>query len=126
MNIIFGNKIILEPIIDIIRQIRYESGNQYFKDIYDIWLKDKKNCYWIFKDSTDYFVETTNPYDDFDKEYFARSKNGGWFSIGYPDSMVGSRLDITGNLSKNLIKYIDDYNYTEEEKKEIIAEFNSI
>ena len=99
---------------------------KHFKDIYDIWIKDKKNCYWIFKDSTDYFVETTNPYDDFDKEYFARSKNGGWFSIGYPDSMVGSRLDITGNLSKNLIKYIDDYNYTEEEKKEIIAEFNSI
>ena len=35
MNITFGNKIILEPIIDIVKQIRYESGNQYFKDIYD-------------------------------------------------------------------------------------------
>ena len=35
MNIIFGNKIILEPIINIIKQIRYESSNQYFKDIQD-------------------------------------------------------------------------------------------
>ena len=43
---------------------------KHFKDIYDIWVKDKKNHYWIFKDTTDYFVETTNPYDNFDKEYF--------------------------------------------------------
>ena len=35
MNILFGNKIILEPILNIIRQIKYESNNYYFKDIYD-------------------------------------------------------------------------------------------
>lgn len=99
---------------------------KHFKDIYDIWVKDKKNHYWIFKDTTDYFVETTNPYDNFDKEYFARTHQGGWFSIGYPDCMVGSRLDITGNISKNLIKYIDEYNYSEEEKKEILETFNLI
>lgn len=90
---------------------------KHFKEVYDRWVEDKKEIYWIFANTTDYFVEATNDYDDKEFQYFARTRQGGWFSIGYPDSMVGSRLDIDKRKWKNLMKYIDEWEMSDEDKK---------
>lgn len=96
---------------------------RHFPKIYNIWVNEKKEHYWLFKDSTDYFVETTNSYDEVKSQYFVRDKHGGWFSIGYPNMLVGSELDITGNLSKHLINEYTDTDISEKEKKEILNNF---
>lgn len=64
-----------------------------------IWADEVTDCYWLYANETDYFVE--GKYDDEDEpSYFVRTKDGGWFSLGF----FGSRLDIDGSLYSNMIE----------------------
>jgi hypothetical protein len=61
------------------------------------WADEVTECYWLYANETDYFVE--GRYDD-ETNYFVRTKDGGWFSLGF----FGARLDIDGSLYNSMIE----------------------
>ncbi len=66
-------------------------------DVLEIWHLEVEDCYWLYATETDYFVKAE--YDD-EMVYFVRTKDGGWFSLGF----FGARLDIDGSLYNNMIE----------------------
>lgn len=68
-------------------------------DLLEAWNNEKRECYWLYSDKTDYFVKTA--YEDEDEPtYFVRTKDGGWFSLGF----FGARLDIDDSLYNIMIE----------------------
>lgn len=61
------------------------------------WQYEVKTSYWLYSAQTDYFIKTLN--EDSEVEVFAKTKDGGWFSMGF---MTSGRLDIDGKLNKRL------------------------
>ncbi len=73
-----------------------------FKECWDFallsnWTEEVTECYWLYAQETDYFVKAE--YDD-ETAYFVRTKDGGWFSLGW----FGSRLDVDGSLYEKMIE----------------------
>ncbi len=66
------------------------------EDTLEQWRDEVEQCYWLYAKETDYFIKTDNGSDI---ETFVRTKNGGWFSMGF---MCSGRLDIDGSLMKIL------------------------
>lgn len=64
-----------------------------------VWAQEVTDCYWLYANETDYFVEAKYE-DDPEAAYFVRTKDGGWFSLGF----FGARLDIDGSLYNNMIE----------------------
>ena len=76
-----------------------------FRDstIVSAWGHEIQNCYWLYAEETDYFV--IGKYEDEEEpEYFVRTKDGGWFSIGW----FASRLDIDGTLYSKMIEWFGE------------------
>jgi hypothetical protein len=75
----------------------------------ETWRNEVSECGWLFKPQTDYFIKAVS---DFDKNplYFVRTLLGGWFSIDYPDTWMGARLDIDGSLYQQMIEYYGENN----------------
>ena len=72
-------------------------------ELIEFWYKEVADCYWLYATETDYFIKASCPKDD--PMYFVRTKDGGWFSLGY----WASRLDIDGSLYNDMIKmYIEE------------------
>lgn len=67
-------------------------------DTLEQWKDEVKQCYWLYNKETDFFIKTWNGDD---VETFVRTKDGGWFSMGF---LCSGRLDIDGTLIK-LITY---------------------
>lgn len=59
----------------------------------DAWERDKKEIYWLFADETDYFIRAKVVGDVYEDQWFARTKDGGWFSMEIANYMVGASLD---------------------------------
>lgn len=59
------------------------------------WQQEVEDCYWLYAKETDYFVKAE--WDD-ETSYFVRTKDGGWFSLGW----FGARLDIDGSLYEKM------------------------
>jgi len=51
---------------------------------------------------------------------YVRTKHGGWFGIG--DWWDSATLDVTGKRWNYLVENIDNFSYTEQEKKQLIEE----
>lgn len=49
---------------------------------------------WIFAKTTDYFVECKIPKYDDNTIWFARTKNGGWFSMDIQNCWQSGELDV--------------------------------
>ena len=64
-------------------------------ELIELWYKEVADCYWLYSTETDYFVKAE--YDD-ETVYFVRTKDGGWFSLGW----FGARLDIDGSLYEKM------------------------
>ena len=101
-------------------------GHQQFKKKYPDQFKQYrivvKQCYWLYSTHSDKFIIT---HDGENHEFgvYIRTKQGGWFGIG--DLFNCGELDVTGEIWNNLVKRINDFNYTEEEK-EILIKDNTI
>ena len=73
------------------------------EELIKLWYKDVADCYWLYATETDYFVRANS--DDYsDPDYFVRTQDGGWFSLGW----WGSRLDIDGELYKKMKEWYPD------------------
>jgi len=62
------------------------------------WEEQVEQRHWLYAKETDYFVLTENGEDG--DAVFARTKNGGWFSMG--NFMNSGRLDVDGKLTEIL------------------------
>lgn len=73
----------------------------------DIWIDEKLSCDWLYAPVTDYILKASIPEYDKDPIYFARTKDGGWFSMDATNWCQGGRLDIDGKLYEQL----ENFNY---------------
>ena len=71
-----------------------------YPELFNVWLDESKNTYWLFARTTDKFIVTVPNEDrngDYMTEVFVRTKRGGWFSFT-GNSLYCGRLDIDGKL----------------------------
>lgn len=66
-----------------------------------VWAQEVTDHYWLYAAETDYFVEARyeDELEDEEPAYFVRTKDGGWFSMGF----FAARLDIDGSLYAHMI-----------------------
>lgn len=69
--------------------------------------RESKAHDWIWNKTTDYIIACD--IKDYDKNliWFARTVDGGWFSMDVDKSWQGGRLDIDGKLEDYLISLFD-------------------
>lgn len=77
------------------------------KPLYDIWEWNKEQYDWIFSDNTDYIIKAHINDEIANPNYYARMKNGSWFSMTVLNSMQGGWLDVNFEVL-NLWKDDDD------------------
>lgn len=69
----------------------------------EAWKIEVECSYWLYANETDYFVKAE--YNDKDEpSYFVRTKDGGWFSLGF----FGARLDIDGSLYNKMLEWFGE------------------
>ena len=98
-------------------------GHQQFKKRYSeqfkLYREAVKRCYWLYSTHSDKFVITYKGEDN-GLGVYTRTKQGGWFGIG--DFWDSATLDVTGEIWDDLVKDIDDFDYSQEEKEKLIKE----
>ena len=69
--------------------------------------RESKTHDWIWNKTTDYIIACD--IKDYDKNliWFARTADGGWFSMDVDKSWQGGRLDIDGELEDYLVSLFD-------------------
>ena len=69
--------------------------------------RESKAYDWIWNKTTDYIIACD--IKDYDKNliWFARTVDGGWFSMDVDKSWQGGRLDIDGELEDYLVSLFD-------------------
>ena len=69
--------------------------------------RESKDHDWIWNNTTDYIVACE--IKDYDRNliWFARTVDGGWFSMDVDKSWQGGRLDIDGELEDYLVSLFD-------------------
>lgn len=77
--------------------------------LYDIWDETTVQIDWVFAKDTDYFVEgECREYDDHNL-WFARTVDGGWYSMDVQSWWMGGELDIDGSIYEYAKQTIKDY-----------------
>ena len=67
------------------------------------WTQEVTDCFWLYANETDYFVKAVGD-DEEEPSYFVRTKDGGWFSLGW----LGARLDIDGSLYSKMLEWFGE------------------
>ena len=74
------------------------------KSLYDIWYEIKNEDYWLYKDSTDYFVCCRiEDYDDDDNDlllWFVRTYDNHWFSLDINNNWICGLLDVDNSANR--------------------------
>ena len=87
----------------------------------EIWQKESSHANWLFAEDTDCFVEISCPNYDDNNLWAARTKDGGWFTLGIQSSWQGGEIDIDGEHYNKIIEELEDegnYEFIEEYTKE--------
>ena len=79
------------------------------KSLWDIWNLEKTETDWVFSEKTDVLVEVSCPKYDENNLWFARTKDGGWFSMNIQSGWQGGRLDVTGEIYKAVLEDAERY-----------------
>lgn len=102
-------------------QVDEVLGHMKFKkkypNLFKIYREAVKRAYWLYSTHSDKFIITHKGEND-EIGVYVRTKQGGWFGIGL--WWNSAELDVTGKLWDNLVINIDNFDYSEEEKKEIL------
>ena len=107
-------------IVKIDEVLGYIAFKRKYPEEFKRYVEEAKDCYWLYSRRSDKFVVSYNG-EDGKLEVFVRTKDGGWFSIGRLFNC--GELDVTGKMSAYLVANIDRFDYTEEEKKKLLREF---
>lgn len=78
----------------------FDEQYTFHKSLYDIWENAVKNIDWVFSNDTDWFIECSIPLYDEYPIWFARTNNGGWFSLDIQSSWQGGLLDVNNQVQK--------------------------
>lgn len=110
-------------IVEVVEVLGHMAFRKKYQDAFNKYVEDSKRCYWLFSRSSDKFIIAKVVGDEEDNvNVFVRTKQGGWFSINYPYWGSSGRLDVTSNLWNGLVEDIDMFDYSDEEKKQLIEE----
>ena len=69
--------------------------------------RESKTHDWIWNNTTDYIIACDIKDYDNNLIWFARTVDGGWFSMDVDKSWQGGRLDIDGKLEDYLVSLFD-------------------
>ena len=69
--------------------------------------RESKSHDWIWNKTTDYIIACDIKDYDNNLIWFARTVDGGWFSMDVDKSWQGGRLDIDGKLEDYLVSLFD-------------------
>lgn len=85
-------------------------------DLLECWVRDKKDCDWLYAQRTDFIVKCSIPRYDEEPIFFARDKWGGWFSFETTGWWQGGLLDVDGSTYERVLENSSD-ELKEEHKK---------
>lgn len=106
-------------IIKVDEVLNHMEFKRKYPELFQRYIKEARNHYWLFSRRTDKFIVTYSG-ENGETEVFVRTKQGGWFSIG---SLFNSgKLDVTSRLWEYLVSNIDNFDYSAEEKEQLIRE----
>ena len=109
-------------LVEVIETLGEMEFKRKYPEEFKNWLEISKSHYWLYSRSTDKFVVANcKESNEHPLGIFVRTKQGGWFGIG--DWFNSGLLDVTGELYKDLVKSIDNFDYSDEEKKRLIEEY---
>lgn len=78
------------------------------KSLYDIWIKERQECYWLYDDITDFAIKcSVKDYDDNDL-YFVRTKDKSWYSMDIQSSWQCGLLDVNNIAWNKLVETCPD------------------
>lgn len=79
------------------------------RSLWDIWNIQKVDIDWVFSEKTDVLLEVSCPKYDQNNLWFAKTKDGGWFSMDIQSGWQGGRLDVTGEIYEAVLKDAEKY-----------------
>ena len=79
----------------------------------DFWISEKTHCDWLYAPQTDYFIEASCPTYDVHYLWFARTLDGGFFSMDIQSGWQSGRLDVDGKIFEDVVDYWTDQNQYE-------------
>lgn len=95
-----AKNIIFEP-----KDYDSEEEKTHQTTLYDIWKDEVSDCYWLFSEDTDFFVEISCPNYDDHMLWVARTKGGGWFTLDIQSWWQGGEVDVTGDIFNDTVEY---------------------
>lgn len=78
----------------------YDTQGLISTSIQEVHKEEVKQCDWIYTPETDYFIECSIPKYDDNTIWFARTKDGGWFSMNIQTDWQSGRLDVDGLITE--------------------------
>ena len=81
--------------VKIVEVIPFDKADEV---LLNTWKQEVEECYWLYAEETDYFVKANCVQPDTGAQWFVRTEDGGWFSLGW----WGSRLDADGSLYEKM------------------------
>lgn len=106
-------------IIQVDEVLGHMAFKKKYPELFKQYRERVKQSYWLFSTHSDKFI-ITHKGENNELGVYVRTKQGGWFGIGA--WWNSATLDVTGKLWENLVANIDNFDYTEEEKKQLIEE----
>ena len=106
-------------IIQVDEVLGYMQFKKKYPEYFKKYVERSKGSYWLYSRHSDKFI-ITHKGENNELGVYVRTKQGGWFGIG--DWFNSAKLDVTGNIWDSLVEHIDDFDYPEEEKRQLIEE----
>lgn len=106
-------------IIQVDEVLGFMAFKKKYPKLFEQYVESVRQSYWLYSTHSDKFV-ITHKGENNELGVYVRTKQGGWFGAGA--WWNSATLDSTGELWDNLIADIDNYDYTDEEKKRLIEE----
>jgi hypothetical protein len=91
------------------RDWNYDDPIYIIKPLVEIWQEDVIEHDWVMSKVTDYLIECSIPEYDDNNIWFARTTEGGWFSMDIQSGWQGGVLDVDGELYKYFLEHFPNY-----------------
>lgn len=73
-----------ESEVVIIEKIPFKEASV---ELHNMWVTEVETCHWLYNPVTDYFLKTS------EDEYYVRTLNNGWFSLGWGGRLYETPVD---------------------------------
>ena len=87
----------------------HNDGDVVVLSLKEIWEMNKKECDWLYADETPYFVVISCPKYDDKLLYFAKTKDGRWFSMNVETWWQSGLLDVGEKKLNQVIEELESF-----------------